>query len=228
MTKPKTILFDLDGTLVDTAPDLALALNMQRERHGLPALPQETIRPYASHGSRGLLGIGFGLTPADAEFPAMRDEYLDLYDEVFTRAPALFDGMGEVLKVLEGAGLQWGVVTNKPRRFTGRLMQALALDARAACIVSGDDAARPKPHPDTLLLACELARCAPSDCIYVGDAERDVLAAHAAGMRTVVARYGYLDEHDRPEEWGADAMIDLPLELLREIGVARKTVVGVD
>lgn len=225
MTNIKTILFDLDGTMVDTAPDLGLALNMQRERHGLPPLAQETIRPFASHGSRGLLGIGFDLTPADAAFAAMRDEYLDLYDEVFTRAPALFDGMGEVLDVLESAGMQWGVVTNKPRRFTGRLMQALALESRAACIVSGDDAERPKPYPDTLLLACELALCPPETCIYVGDAERDIVAGHAAGMRTVVARYGYLDEHDQPETWHAEFMIDAPQELLQRLGLQDPVVI---
>lgn len=225
MTNIKTILFDLDGTMVDTAPDLGLALNMQRERHGLPPLAQETIRPFASHGSRGLLGIGFDLTPADAAFAAMRDEYLDLYDEVFTRAPVLFDGMGEVLEVLESAGMQWGVVTNKPRRFTGRLMQALALESRAACIVSGDDAERPKPYPDTLLLACELAFCTPDTCIYVGDAERDIVAGHAAGMRTVVARYGYLDEHDQPETWHAEFMIDAPQELLQRLGLQDPVVI---
>lgn len=225
MTNIKTILFDLDGTLVDTAPDLGRALNMQRERHGLPPLPQETIRPFASHGSRGLLGIGFGLTPSDAKFPAMRDEYLDLYDEVFTQAPVLFDGMGEVLEALESLDMQWGVVTNKPRRFTGRLMQALELDGRAACIVSGDDAERPKPYPDTLLLACELALCAPDACLYVGDAERDIVAGHAAGMRTVVARYGYLDEHDAPETWCAEFMIDTPQELLQRLGLQDSVVI---
>jgi 2-phosphoglycolate phosphatase len=215
----KTILFDLDGTLADTAPDLGLALNMQRERHGLPSLPQETIRPFASHGSRGLLGIGFNLTPADPEFPVMRDEYLDLYDEVFAHAPQLFAGMSEVLEVLETAGMQWGVVTNKPRRFTGRLMDALKLSDRAACIVSGDDAERPKPYPDTLLLACELANSRPELCLYVGDAERDIVAGKAAGMQTMVARWGYLDEHDVPASWRADWMIDAPQELLRHLGL---------
>lgn len=225
MTNIKTILLDLDGTLADTAPDLGRALNMQRERHGLPALPQETIRPFASHGSRGLLGIGFGLTPSDAEFPVMRDEYLNLYYEVFTQAPVLFDGMDEVLAVLESMDLQWGVVTNKPRRFTGRLMQALGLDTRATCIVSGDDAERPKPYPDTLLLACELALCTPDSCLYVGDAERDIIAGHAAGMRTVVARYGYLDEHDEPETWRAEFMIDTPQELLQRLGLRDSVVI---
>lgn len=215
----QAILFDLDGTLADTAPDLGLALNLQRERHGLAPLPQETIRPFASHGSRGLLGIGFDLTPADLEFPAMRDEYLDLYDEVFTQAPQLFEGINEVLEVLEAAGIKWGVVTNKPRRFTGRLMDALKLSHRAACIVSGDDAERPKPHPDTLLRACEVASTRPELCLYVGDAERDIIAGKAAGMQTMVARWGYLDEHDVPESWRADLMIDRPQELLRHLGL---------
>lgn len=225
MNDPQTVLFDLDGTLADTAPDLGLALNMQRQRHGLDVLPQDTIRPYASHGSRGLLGIGFGLTPEDAAFPAMRDEYLELYDQVFTHSPRLFDGIAEVLSALESAGRRWGVVTNKPRRFTVPLMQALALERRAVCIVSGDDAVRPKPHPDTLLRACELAGTVPMACLYVGDAERDIAAARAAGMPAIVARYGYLDAADRPEEWGADAMIDLPRDLLRRLGLDAATII---
>ncbi|MDR2195226.1 MAG: HAD-IA family hydrolase [Gallionellaceae bacterium] len=215
-----TVLFDLDGTLADTAPDLALALNMQRERHGLPPLPQEIIRPHASHGSRGLLGIGFSLTPEDATFPAMRDEYLGLYDQVFTHAPQLFPGMDEVLNALQNAGVQWGVVTNKPARFTIRLMQALNLADAAACIVSGDDAERAKPYPDTLLLACEQARCRPESCLYVGDAERDILAGRAAGMQTMVACWGYLGEDDAPESWQADFMIAAPHQLLRILGLS--------
>ena len=212
--KLQTILFDLDGTLVDTAPDLGLALNMQRERHGLPALAQELIRPYASHGSRGLLGVGFGLTPQHPDFAVMREEYLDLYDQVFTRSPVLFSGVAELLDILESMGLSWGVVTNKPRRFTVPLMQALELQQRADCVVSGDDAPRPKPDPETLLLACRIAETKPEACLYVGDAERDIQAGHAAGMQTAVARYGYLDENDRPEAWGAATMIDTPLDLL--------------
>lgn len=210
----RTVLFDLDGTLVDTAPDLALALNMQRERHGLPPLPLETIRPYASHGSRGLLGVGFGLAPGHAHFSTMREEYLDLYDQVFTRSPVMFNGIAEILETMENEGMAWGVVTNKPRRFTQPLMLALGLTERAACIVSGDDATRPKPHPDTLLLACDLAKIHPEACCYVGDAERDIIAGNTAGMRTIVACYGYLDANDKPQEWGASAMIDSPAELL--------------
>lgn len=211
------ILFDLDGTLVDTAPDLGLALNMQRERHGLPALPLETIRPYASHGSRGLLSVGFGLKPEDPDFAEMREEYLALYDEVFTRSPELFPGVPELLSALEGRNIRWGVVTNKPARFTNPLLAAIGLDKRSACTVSGDDAPRPKPYPDTLLLALQKARVEPQHCLYVGDAERDMQAAGAAGIRSVVALYGYIDETDRPHTWGADAAIANPQQVLELI-----------
>jgi len=211
------ILFDLDGTLVDTAHDLAYALNLQRERHGLAALPLDVIRPYASHGSKGLLSVGFDLTPEEESFPAMREEYLALYDQVLTRKPILFDGIVELLAKLETKGEPWGVVTNKPRRFTQPLMQNIGLLQRAACVVSGDDAPRPKPYPDTLLLACTQAGVSPQSCWYVGDAERDIQAGKAAGMQTVVALYGYLDEQDKPAEWGADKFINQPLEVLELI-----------
>lgn len=212
---PKAFLFDLDGTVADTAPDLGLALNMQRERYDLPPLPQEAIRPFASHGSRGLLGVGFGLVPEDATYAAMRDEYLALYDEVFRLQPQLFEGIDVILEEIEARGLPWGIVTNKPRRFTLPLMEALGLTQRAASIVSGDDCDRPKPFPDTLLLASDQAGVLPEDCLYVGDAERDIRAGLAAGMRTVVACYGYLGEGDKPDEWGAQHMIDSPLDLRR-------------
>lgn len=208
------ILFDLDGTLVDTAPDLGYALNLQRERHGLQALPLETIRPYASHGSKGLLSVGFNLSPEDDSFEAMRAEYLDLYDQVFTRAPVLFDGVAELLQHLEGNGTPWGVVTNKPRRFSEPLLAAMQLNHRMTCLVCGDDAAQPKPAPDTLLMACAQASINPETCFYVGDAERDIEAGNAAGMRTVVALYGYIDETDRPMSWGADFSIQQPADLL--------------
>lgn len=211
------ILFDLDGTLVDTAPDLGLALNMQRQRHGLEPLPLETIRPFASHGSRGLLSVGFGLPPDDPSFMQMREEYLGLYDEVFTRSPVMFPGIAELLSALEDSNLRWGVVTNKPGRFTNPLLKAIGLDKRASCIVSGDDAARPKPYPDTLLLAMKQADTVPAHCLYVGDAKRDIQAARAAGMPSVIALYGYLDETDRPEEWGADATVDSPMDVLKLI-----------
>ncbi|MCB4811500.1 HAD-IA family hydrolase [Methylovorus menthalis] len=208
------ILFDLDGTLVDTAPDLAYALNLQRERHGLAALPLDDIRPFASHGSRGLLHKGFGLTMDDSEFETMRNEYLAIYDEVFARSPVLFSGMAEVLAHIESQSLRWGVVTNKPRRFTEPMMQVMGLSRRAACVVSGDDAARAKPYPDTLLLACAQMAVKPQQCLYIGDAERDIEAGRTAGMKTVLAMYGYLDDQDQTEQWGADAMIDQPLDLI--------------
>ncbi|HAF02152.1 MAG TPA: phosphoglycolate phosphatase [Methylophilaceae bacterium] len=208
------VLFDLDGTLVDTAPDLGYALNIQRQRHGLLPLADEQIRPYASHGSRGLLALGFGIMPEDAHFSAMRDEYLDIYNQVFTRSPRLFDGMQEVLGVLEQRNILWGVVTNKPKRFTLPLLESIGLHRRAASIVSGDEAPQPKPSPQTLLMACEQMQVNPLDCHYVGDAERDIQAGKAAGMKTVVALFGYIDVADRPSEWGADNMIQQAQELL--------------
>jgi 2-phosphoglycolate phosphatase len=208
------ILFDLDGTLLDTAPDLGLALNLQRERHGLPLLPQEEIRPYASHGSKGLLALGFGLTPEQPEFNTMRAEYLALYDEVLTRSPVMFDGIAEVLQAIENKALRWGIVTNKPRRFTEPLLKAINLYNRAACVISGDDAARAKPYPDTLLMACKQTGTQPALSLYIGDAERDIQAGIAAGMQTVVALYGYLDVADEPNNWGANCSIQHALDIL--------------
>lgn len=208
------IFFDLDGTLVDTAPDLGLALNMQREHHGLATMSQDKIRPFASHGSRGLLSVGFGLTPAHPDFPAMRAEYLELYDQVFTRSPVLFEGIAELLNAIEKKNLRWGVVTNKPRRFSEPLLKAIKLSERSACLVCGDDAPRAKPHPDTLLLAAKQTGTRPADCMYIGDAERDVQAGVAAGMRTVVVLYGYIAETDKPKEWGADFLIEQPSEIM--------------
>ncbi|MFQ6334142.1 HAD family hydrolase [Methylophilus sp. 3sh_L] len=210
----QAVLFDLDGTLVDTAPDLAYALNLQRERHGLPFLPEATIRPYASHGSRGLLEVGFGLLPDHADFEQMRTEYLDLYTQVMTRQPQLFAGMAEALRAIEQRGLRWGIVTNKPRRFTLPMIAHMKLNDRAGAVISGDDAPQPKPSPQTLLLACERMQLDPEKVVYVGDAERDVQAGNAAGMTTLVALFGYLSDTDQPEAWGADGCIQQPQDLL--------------
>ena len=211
-----TILFDLDGTLVDTAPDLAHALNLQLKRHGKQPLPFGAIRPFASHGSRGLVGLGFGLTPKDSNFLKMRDEYLSIYEMVFTRSPVLLTGIAELLQAIEHKGLKWGVVTNKPRRFTVGLIESMGLnlESRAACIVCGDDAPQPKPSPATLLMACVQIGVKSESCVYVGDAERDIIAGKAAGMKTVVALFGYIDVTDKPLEWGADAMIKTPKQLM--------------
>ncbi len=215
-----TVFFDLDGTLVDTAPDLGYALNIQLERHGKAALSDATIRPFASHGSRGLIGLGFGITPNDADFLVKREEYLDIYDQVFTRSPRLFEGMSDLLQAIENKQLKWGIVTNKPRRFTQRLVESIGLHQRAACIVSGDDAAKPKPSPETLLLACKQIGVKPQTCVYVGDAERDIEAGKAAGMKTAVALFGYLDKNDKPHEWGADALIETPQAFLDILNIS--------
>ena len=199
---------------MDTAPDLGHALNLQLICHGKQPLAEAAIRPFASHGSRGLIGLGFGITPKDNNFINMRDEYLAIYDTVFTRSPVLLPGIAALLQLIETKGLKWGVVTNKPRRFTNRLIESMQLTVTPACVVSGDDAAQPKPAPLTLLLACEKIGVTPQDCIYVGDAERDIQAGRAAGMKTVVALFGYIDKTDKPLEWGADTLINTPSELL--------------
>ena len=212
-----TILFDLDGTLVDTAPDLAHALNLQLKRHGKQPLAYDTIRPFASHGSRGLVGLGFAITPNDDNFIVMRDEYLSIYESVYTRRPVLLPGIENLLQAIENKSLKWGIVTNKPRRFTIGLIESMGLNLenRAACIICGDDAPQPKPSPATLLLACEQVGVAAKNCMYVGDAERDIIAGKEAGMKTVVALFGYIDVSDKPAEWGADSLIETPNQLLK-------------
>ena len=214
LTLINTILFDLDGTLVDTAPDLGYALNLQLKKHGKHTLSDAAIRPFASHGSRGLIGLGFGISPNDAQFIAMRDEYLALYESVFTRSPVLLPGLAELLEAIENKGYKWGIVTNKPRRFTIPLVESMGLQTRAACVVSGDDAPQPKPSPATILMACEQVGVKPENCIYLGDAERDIQAGKAAGTHTAVALFGYIDVIEKPDDWGADVMIEDPMALL--------------
>ncbi len=208
------VLFDLDGTLLDTAPDLAAALNRMRARRGMPPVPAELCRPQASHGTRGVLRIGFEVVPEQAEFAPLRDEFLRDYANTLTRDSPLFPGMGEVLRHLEAHGLPWGVVTNKPARYTEPLLAHHGLAQRAACIVSGDTCAHAKPHPEPLLHACRIAGIDVDHCIDVGDAQRDIQAARAAGMPALLARYGYLDPADSPETWGAQDYLDAPGELL--------------
>ena len=211
---PRLVMFDLDGTLVDTAPDLGFTLNELRHRRGLAPLGEAEYRPQASHGSQGLIRLGFGMGEDHPEFPALRHEFLEIYQAHLTRNSPIFPGMGEVLSELEARGLNWGVVTNKPTRYTEPLLAHLGLKRRAACIVCGDTLAWSKPHPAPMLLACRQAGSEPAQCLYVGDAERDVAAANAAGMPAVVALYGYLGEDDRPEEWGAIGQIATPGGLL--------------
>lgn len=207
------VLFDLDGTLVDTAPDLGAALNAMRHRRGLLALPESAYRPQASHGTQGLLRIGFGVDQQHPDFAGLRQEFLAHYAANLTGNSPLFPGMAAVLAGFDARAIKWGVVTNKPAQFTQPLLDHLGLMQRAAFVVSGDTCAQPKPHPAPLLHACRIAQVAAADCLYVGDAERDVQAANAAGMPALVALYGYLGAEDRPDEWGARGFINTPAEL---------------
>ncbi len=208
------ILFDLDGTLLDTAPDLGTALNTQRAEHKLAPLPQERIRPIVSHGSPALLKLGFGIEPNDSRYAGMRARLLEIYRGCLSQETRLFPGIDAVLLDLERRGLRWGIVTNKPGALTEPLLQAFNLNQRAACVVSGDTTPRRKPHPDQLLHACALTSCSPANSIYVGDAQRDVEAAHAAGMQALVALYGYIDVSERPADWQADGLLGKPADLL--------------
>ena len=209
-----TILFDLDGTLLDTAPDLAAALNRLLEEEGQEPLPFERIRNHVSHGSIALVRLGFGQDQAPDVFERRRTRLLEIYNANLYLATTPFPGMEALLAFIERKGMRWGVVTNKPAWLTDPLMDAMELSSRAACVVSGDTTDERKPHPKPLLHACELAGSPPRECVYVGDARRDVEAARAANMSTLVARYGYIDADERPEDWGADAIIDEPREIL--------------
>jgi N-acetyl-D-muramate 6-phosphate phosphatase len=209
-----TVLFDLDGTLVDTAPDLGAALNVMRRRRGLSPLSATEVRQQASHGAQGLLRLGFSVDARHPEFAALRREFLDHYSAHLTDNSPLFTGMAEVLAHFDAHDIKWGVVTNKPAQYTEPLLAYLGLTGRAACIVSGDTCAHAKPHPAPVLHACELAGTQVENCLYVGDAERDVQAANAAGMPALVALYGYLGQDDSPLEWGARGYINTPVELL--------------
>ncbi len=211
----KAILFDLDGTFADTAPDLAAALNYARASRGLPPMPLSEIRPQASHGTRGLLKIGFNIEPGNPDFEALRDIFLDYYARNVCVHTRLFGDTGELVEELERRGLPWGIVTNKPRRFTEPLMQALGYADRAACLISGDSCARAKPYPDPLLRACEIMGVTSGDCIYLGDDLRDMQAAHAAGMQGIIAKYGYVSSDASVDNWQAQGDIDSPTELLQ-------------
>lgn len=210
----KAVLFDLDGTFADTAPDLAAALNHARATRSLQPLPLEMVRPQASHGSRGLLKLGFGIGPDSADYNHLRDIFLEYYEHNICVHTRLFPGMAELLDKLEFHGIQWGIVTNKPHRYTVPLMQALGMASRAACLVSGDTCAQVKPHPDPLLKACQLIGATPGQCLYLGDDLRDILAANAAGMPGIIARYGYISHDAQLDDWGAYGRIDNPVELI--------------
>lgn len=211
MPKIKTVLFDLDGTLADTAPDLAGALNHVLKSHSYDPLPYETIRPYVSHGGAALITLGFG--KEHPEFDTLYQELLQYYHNNIANETTLFSGMNELLLELEERSIKWGVVTNKPSWLTEPLLEALNLTSRTATIISGDTLEQRKPHPAPILHACEQAGSKASECIYIGDAERDIEAGNAAGMPSIVALFGYIAESDTPDDWGAHASINHPQEI---------------
>ena len=202
------VLFDLDGTLADTAADLAAALNRVRADRKLPPLPVAALRPHASDGSRGMLGAGLGLTREHPEWDVLKDAFLDYYAAALAVHTRLFSGAERVLAEIERRRLAWGIVTNKAARFTLPLLEHLALASRANVIVCGDTIAQSKPHPAPLLHAVAQLGFEAKRCVYVGDAERDVAAARAAGMASLVAKYGYIAPDVAPEAWGPDGLID--------------------
>jgi 2-phosphoglycolate phosphatase len=215
--KASVWLFDLDGTLVDTAPDLGHAANLVRGECGLPPLPLADYRPAASSGARGLLGIGLGMKPDHPEFPMRRDSFLAHYRAGLSRATRPFPGILELLLAIELNGARWGVVTNKPGWLTQPLLADLHLATRAACIVSGDSTPNPKPAPDPLLLACEQIGVKPRDCVYVGDDLRDIVAAKAARMRSIGVGWGYTGSTPIIE-WNADIVVATVVELTALVG----------
>ncbi len=210
----RTVLFDLDGTLLDTAPDLADALNAVLVEQGHAPLPFEHIRPVVSHGGIALIELGFRLERSDPAFENLRQRLLEIYRANLSARTRPFPGMPELLDAIEARGLNWGVVTNKPGWLTDPLLQDLGLYQRAACVVSGDTLDERKPHPAPMLYACEQAGSTPAQCVYVGDAQRDIEAGNNAGMHTLVALFGYIQAEDNPYDWHADAAINAPGELL--------------
>jgi len=210
----RAVLFDLDGTLADTAPDLARALNRLRTERGLGPVPPALTRPHTSSGARGMLGVGLGVKPEHGSYTELRERFLDYYEESMCVDTRLFEGIPELLDALVKKGLRWGVVTNKPKRFTAPLMLRLDPKRSAGCVVSGDTTPKAKPFPEPLLHAARELGLPPESCLYLGDDLRDVQAALAAGMAVIVAAWGYLGDAGDPSALGADAVIKHPLETL--------------
>ncbi|MDP9046327.1 MAG: phosphoglycolate phosphatase [Pseudomonadota bacterium] len=215
MSPLRAVLFDLDGTLVDSAPDLAGAGNDMRAARGLAPYPLAHYRPMVGSGARGMVGRAFAVTPDDASFAELRDEFLRCYEERMTRETRVFPEMRPVLEALQAAGRPWGIVTNKATRFGDPLVRALGLLPPAATLVCGDTTAHSKPHPAPLLEAARRMGMAPGDCVYVGDDLRDVQAGHAAGMQTIAAAWGYLGAGDPVQAWGAHHVAQTPADLLK-------------
>ena len=212
-TRVRGVLFDLDGTLIDSAPDLAGAANRLRADHGMAPLPLADLRPMVGSGARGMVGVAFGVAPGDARFEPLRDAFLAHYDACLLETTQPFDGVDAMLSALEAAGVPWGIVTNKATRFAAPIVAGLGLAQRAAVVVCGDTTPHSKPHPEPLWHAARAMGLAPQDVVYVGDDLRDAQAAKAAGMAMVVATWGYLGLGEPVHSWGADALADAPGQL---------------
>ena len=214
MHSVEAVFFDLDGTLIDTAPDMGGALNRLLERHQLPTLPMGTMRPFVSDGANALIKLGFMTPLSDKALLELRAEYLEIYREHLAEGSRLFDGMATTLDTIEDRRLPWGIVTNKPGWLAEPLLEQLGLRHRCSCAVNADTCTRRKPHPMPMYHACELTRVAPQHCIYVGDSPQDIEAGNAAGMTTIVARYGYISVGESTTRWRADGYIDHPEALI--------------
>ncbi len=210
----RAVLFDLDGTLIDSAPDLAGAANDMRVARGMPELPYASFRPMVGSGARGMIGVGFGVGPDQAEFAALRDEFLNRYEQRMTQLTHVFSDVFPVLTALDAAAIPWGIVTNKATRFASPLVEALNLHQRAAVLIAGDTTPHSKPHPEPLLEAARRIKLHPSECVYVGDDLRDVQAGHAAGMTTVAVRWGYLGFGEPIDAWGAHHIATSPADIM--------------
>ncbi|RDU97070.1 phosphoglycolate phosphatase [Trinickia dinghuensis] len=218
ITQCRAALFDLDGTLADTAPDLVAAVNKMRLDRGLELAPIDRLRPLASAGARGLIGGAFGIGPDDRDYAPMREEFLANYEADLCIETTLFPGIAQMLDALDARGIRWGIVTNKVGRLTMPLVEQLGLASRAGCVVSGDTTPHSKPHPAPLLYAAEALALAPGEIVYVGDDLRDIQAGFAAGMATVAAAYGYCGTDLPPAMWHAQHIVDTPQQLAQLLG----------
>lgn len=214
MTTKRAVLFDMDGTLLDTANDLGLALNCLLRQNARPIVSLTDIRPEAGRGSKGLIKLGFKIDESDERFLSLCDELLVLYETYLLQTTQLFAGMETVLTYLDTQHIPWGIVTNKPEKFTVEILKGLHLAERAKCVISGDTLQNRKPHPEPLLHACKLLQQDPMHCLYVGDSEVDVLASKAAGLASLVALYGYIPPLENPNHWQADGYISHPEEII--------------
>lgn len=213
MNKYRLALFDLDGTLADTARDMANALNILRERHRKDAIPFRSLRPHVSNGTPALLRIGFGCTPGEDRFEELRKDFLDVYEKNICVYSGLFPGMRSLLDQCIESGMYWGIVTNKPEYLTNLLVDRLGLADSAVCIIGGDSLPQRKPHPLPIRHACGLTDVSPENCIFVGDSIRDIQAGSRAGVDTLAVTYGYIPPGDEPQSWGADFIVDTVPEM---------------